>query len=174
MIYSGSLERLDFGDEDDKKGFYIVDIEGVSSGKKTSYEFQPIEGRRFLTIKVNLDIQETAPTEAVLAILNSYAGDIAGNIVRLEINLPQECDANLDEIRVRRALEGAYYLSVMKNIKRQLRPRMGDISVEMLTPEKAFKTYINLRRTDYSGELAARILETGTAIIKNSSDNTDS
>jgi exonuclease SbcD len=174
VIYSGSLERLDFGDEDDEKGFYLINIEGAVPGKKVSYEFQGIEGRRFLTIKADLDIQEMAPTEAVLAILDSYAGDISGNIVRLEINLPQECEATLDETRVRRALEGAYYLSIMKNIRRHLRPRMGSISVEMLTPEKAFKTYINLKRSDYSEDLAAKILETGMAIIKSSSDNPDS
>ncbi len=170
VIYSGSLERLDFGDEDDEKGFYLVDIECASPKNKTNYEFHGIEGRSFLTIKANLEMKDTEPTEAVLSILDSYAGDIPGNIVRLEINLSQEYEANLDETRVRRALEGAYYLSIMKNIKRQLRPRMGDISVEMLTPQKAFKTYIDLKRSDYSEETCAKILELGTTIIKTNSD----
>ena len=31
MIYSGSLERLEFSDENEEKGFYIIDIDFVES-----------------------------------------------------------------------------------------------------------------------------------------------
>ena len=67
VVYSGSLEKLDFGDEEDDKVFYIIDIETDASGKKkTSFAFHPTNGRRFLTIEVNLTVQETDPTAVVL------------------------------------------------------------------------------------------------------------
>jgi exonuclease SbcD len=174
VVYSGSLERLDFGDEDDEKGFYTVDIETSSQKRKTRYEFHCISGRRFVTIKIKLDNDELSPTEAVLAVLSSREQDITGNIVRLEIDLSQDCETELDESRVRHALERAYYLSIMKNIRRQLRPRMGDLGVEMLTPVKAFQTYIGLKKDDYPKEKADRLLELGEALIKTGRDNHDS
>ena len=57
VVYAGSLERLDFGEEADDKGFYLVEIEpDQPAGKRpVSFDFHPVTGRRFLTIKVNIE-----------------------------------------------------------------------------------------------------------------------
>ena len=56
VVYSGSLERVDFGEEADDKGFYVVDIEpGPRAGeRKVSYEFETVRGRSFRTVSVTL------------------------------------------------------------------------------------------------------------------------
>ena len=47
VVYAGSLERVDFGEEDDAKGFYVVDITaGKNSKRKISYKFHPVHARR--------------------------------------------------------------------------------------------------------------------------------
>ena len=52
VVYAGSLERIDFGEENDAKGFYVVDITDQEGGKrKVTYEFHPVNARRFLTIQ---------------------------------------------------------------------------------------------------------------------------
>ncbi|MEK7352974.1 MAG: exonuclease SbcCD subunit D, partial [Chloroflexota bacterium] len=55
VVYAGSLERVDFGEEADEKGFYVVDIEtDKQTGKplrqaqgerRVSFEFHPVTGR---------------------------------------------------------------------------------------------------------------------------------
>jgi len=55
VVYSGSLERLDFGDEGDEKGFYEIDIEPGPAPRKVRYQFHPIEARKFLTLEFEIE-----------------------------------------------------------------------------------------------------------------------
>ncbi len=50
MIYPGSLERIDFGEEQETKGFVIVDMDQQGS----RFEFVPLAARPFRTIRVDL------------------------------------------------------------------------------------------------------------------------
>ncbi len=61
VVYSGSMERVDFGEEGDEKGYYVVDITGEDGQRKTAYSFQPVRARRFLTLDVKLGEDELDP-----------------------------------------------------------------------------------------------------------------
>ena len=73
MVYAGSLERVDFGEENDEKGFYLVEIEpDPATGKRrVSFDFHPVNARRFLTISVTLEPQDTDPTAPCSRLLPS-------------------------------------------------------------------------------------------------------
>jgi exonuclease SbcD len=171
VVYAGSLERLDFGDEADEKGFYVVEIEHTAKQRWTQFEFHGIAGRRFLTVQVNLTSEDRDPTQTVLKVIESSSDEICGNIVRLEIALPQELEGRLDENRIRHAATEAYYFSIMKNVKRQTRPRLGDTSVETISPAEALRTFIDLKRDEYPKETARKIAELGAEIIKANRDS---
>jgi exonuclease SbcD len=66
IVYPGSLERIDFGEQNDKKGFVVVEIDEPSKDgvRAVRHEFHEVAARRFLTIKVNADLD--FPTEEVL------------------------------------------------------------------------------------------------------------
>jgi exonuclease SbcD len=119
LVYAGSLERLDFGDEGDEKGFYLVEISpGPSSGtRKTSFEFHPVTGRRFLTIRVDIEPQETEPMATVHKAIGRQV--ITDAIVRLQISLPQEIEGQVSDSELRNALKDAHYFTVTKDIKRE-------------------------------------------------------
>ena len=171
VVYAGSLERLDFGDENDEKGFYVVDIEHTLQKRWTSFEFRGIAGRRFLTVQVNLTSEDRDPNETVLKVIESSSDEICGNIVRLEIALPQELEGRLDENGLRQVATEAYYFSILKNVKRQARSRLGDASIETLSPTKALQTFIDFKHGEYSKENARKLAEFGTEIIRSNRDS---
>jgi len=164
VVYAGSLERLDFGDEGDDKGFYLVEIEPNSeTGKRrVSYKFQPISGRRFITIKASIEPQDLEPTLTVLkAIAQQKVGDA---IVRLQISLPQEIEGQIRDSDIRNALKEAHYYTIAKDIKRESRLRLGDRTAEEITPSQALKAYLDSIKV--SPERAKILLEYGERLIK--------
>ncbi|MGH2728414.1 MAG: metallophosphoesterase family protein, partial [Actinomycetota bacterium] len=100
--YSGSLDRVDFGEEGEDKGFYVFDLE---DGRLASEpHFEAVAARRFVT--VDATPATDAPTESVLAaVAKKYVADA---IVRVRISAPRELYAAVDLAAVRRALEPAY------------------------------------------------------------------
>ncbi|MCL2281175.1 MAG: exonuclease SbcCD subunit D [Dehalococcoidia bacterium] len=169
VVYSGSLERLDFGDENDEKGFYLVEIDCRDQKRNTTFTFQSVPGRRFFSIKATVSADDLAPTESVLKRLQAAAGDISGNIVRLELTIPQECIGRVDEPRLRQVVQSqlkASYFDISRSIIREARPRLGDVSVETLTPTQALETYLRLKSDNYSSATIAKLAEMGKDIIR--------
>ena len=100
--YSGSLERVDFGEEKEQKGFYVVDLE---DGRILAEpHFEPVRARAFVTVDATPATE--APTESVLAAVASR--DLADAIVRVRIRAPRDLYAAVDLDAVRGALEPAY------------------------------------------------------------------
>lgn len=168
VVYSGSLERLDFGEEGDEKGFYLVEI---ATGKETdkrevSFEFHQVSGRRFLTIEINIDPQEANPTETVLKAISEQQGKVKDAIIRLNISLSAELEAQLRDSDLRNALSEAYFFTIARDIKRETRLRLGNLAGEEITPLKALKAYIESKAPPYSPEQARTLLEYGERIIR--------
>jgi len=164
-IYAGSLERLDFGEEADDKGFYVVDIQPDRAGgkNKVSYQFQPVEGRRFLTISLTLEANDTDPTATVVRAIAAQAYKVADAIVRLQLTLPAEVEGQLSDTEIRDALREAHYFTVARDIKREVRLRIGNRAAEEITPIEALKAYLEQKKV--SAARAKTLLEYGERLI---------
>lgn len=148
VVYSGSLDRLDFGDEDDEKGFYLVDIrEDVSGKRSVGHEFHPVEGRRFLTISVTVEEQDPDPLATVLAEIERNQNEVVDAIIRLQLTIPASVSAQLPDVRLREALKTAYFLSITRDIRREARIRLGTRTAEGLTPLDALKLWLESKNT---------------------------
>ena len=70
VVYSGSPERIDFGEEKEEKGICLIEISAIShqsSDKfETKYKFIPTNSRKFLTITVDLKNEDPDPTQTIL------------------------------------------------------------------------------------------------------------
>ncbi|MBA7473951.1 3',5'-cyclic adenosine monophosphate phosphodiesterase CpdA [subsurface metagenome] len=166
VVYAGSLERLDFGDEKDDKGFYLVEIEpGSETGQRqVSYQFQPVSGRRFVTIKVDIELQDTEPTSTVLKAIAEKERQVADAIVRLQIGLPQEVEGQIRDSDIKNALKEAHYYAIVKDIKRESRLRLGHWAAEEITPTQALKAYLEEKK--YSRSYSELLLKYGEELIK--------
>ncbi len=166
VVYAGSLERLDFGDEKDDKGFYLVEIEpGSKTGQRqVSYQFQPVSGRRFVTIKVDIELQDTEPTSTVIKAIAEKESQVADAIVRLQIGLPQEVEGQIRDSDIKNALKEAHYYAIVKDIKRESRLRLGHWAAEEITPTQALKAYLEDKK--YSRSYSELLLKYGEELIK--------
>jgi exonuclease SbcD len=166
VVYAGSLERLNFSEEADEKGFYVVDIEpdGETGERRVSFKFHRLSGRRFLTIDANIEPGETDPTPVVIRAITEQAGNIGDSIVRLNISLPAELESELRDSDIRSALKEAHYFSIARDIKRETRLRLGQLAAEEITPLEALKAYLNSKKV--SPERAKTLLEYGARLIQ--------
>ena len=142
VVYSGSLERIDFGEENDDKGFCVIDLDTTAprGQRLVDFRFQPVNARRFLTIEVAVDADEDPTQEALKAIARR---DVADAIVRVRITMPQEVEAQLRENEVRDALASAHFVApIVRDVTRERRTRLGGASVEGLSPKEALRLYL--------------------------------
>lgn len=165
VVYAGSLERVDFGEEADAKGFYLVEIEPAqSSGQRVvSFDFHPVSGRRFLTISVNVESGDTDPTATVLRAVAEQETKINGAIVRLQVSLPSELELHFRDSDIREALKGAHYFTIARDIRRESRLRLGQFTAEEITPLEALKKYLETKKV--SPERATVLLEYGERLM---------
>ena len=68
VVYSGSLQRVDFSEEGDVKGFCVVDLDpSARQGQRmTNFEFHKLDARNFVTVDVSLETQDVDPTATVV------------------------------------------------------------------------------------------------------------
>jgi exonuclease SbcD len=137
IVYPGSLERIDFGEEGERKGFVMVEL----GRGRAHWEFVPVEARRFVTIR--MDVRQSAePMTEILDELEQHPVD--GAIVRVIIRATEAQEILLDEKPIRQALRGASYVaSIVRDIDRAQRHRLGGISAEELTPQEALEKYLD-------------------------------
>ena len=183
IVYSGSPQRIDFGEEKEEKGICLVNITSVipakagiyknngSSGPKSgmtydvTFQFIPTNARKFLTIEVNLKEDDQNPTQTILDEIKKY--DTSDKIVRLIINIPANCDSEIQMDKIKKALSSTHLIAgISRNVERLEREKIDlGKAVETLTPVAALKKYFESKKysTEKQKELekyAAQILET--------------
>jgi exonuclease SbcD len=170
VVYPGSLERLDFSEEEDDKGFYLVEIEpDKETGKRrVSFDFHPVTGRRFLTINISIETPDADPTSTVLRAIAEQEDRIRDAIVRLNISLPAETEGQLRDNDIRNMLKEAYYFTIAKDIQRETRLRLGKWTAEEIPPLDALKAYLESKKV--SPERAKLLLEYGEKLIQEQRD----
>jgi len=166
VIYAGSLERLDFSEEKDEKGFYVVEIEpDKETGKRhVSFDFHPVTGRRFLTVNIGVDSQDTDSTSTVLKAIAEQRENIGDAIIRLNISLPAEHEGQLRDNDIRNALAEAHYFTIARDIRRETRLRLGKWTAEEITPVEALKAYLESKKVP--PERAKILLQYGEKLIQ--------
>ncbi|MFQ6122741.1 MAG: exonuclease SbcCD subunit D, partial [Dehalococcoidales bacterium] len=166
VVYAGSLERLDFSEEEDEKGFYLVEIEpNQATGKReVTFNFHPVSGRRFLTISVTLEPQDADPTATVLKAIAEQEDKVGEAIVRLNLTMPAEIEGQLRDGDIRNALKEAHYFTIAREIRRETRLRLGKYTAEEITPLDALKAYLESKKV--SEERKKVLLEYGEKLIR--------
>ena len=143
VVYSGSLQRIDFGEEKDEKGFCVVDLDPASpvGSRLRNFEFQPVQARDFLTIAVKVPTGDSDPTDTVVQAISKH--DVREAIVRVSITLPSELEGHLRDGDIRDALKDAHFVaSIAKERLDRPQARLGQAYSKGLDPKDALKLYL--------------------------------
>ncbi len=134
IVYPGSLERIDFGEEADPKGFCWVEL---AQGAST-WRFVPVQARPFRTVEADVR-RAPDPTAAVLAAIE--ARDVADAIVRVQIKLREGQEGAPRQREIEAALGQANLAVINKEIENETRiPGVG-ANPESLTPLQWIERY---------------------------------
>jgi exonuclease SbcD len=135
-VYPGSIERIDFGEAKERKGFVLAEI----SKGYTQWEFVPLKTRRFLDISVDTP-EANAFMQDIMAQLPE-PDHVRGAICRLQLTYPVDWEPLLDEKQLIDYFEHAFSLQIQKRRLSEKRARLGDtVAVESLSRMQLLDTY---------------------------------
>ncbi len=173
MVYPGSIERIDFGEINETKGYVMVSF----AGKHATWEFRPLPARRFVHLSVDVR-QHDDPMDAVMAFVER--ADITSAIVRITvtIDIDQRALLRANIIRARLDTLGAAHVArVDFDVVAPAAATQVTIEYEgdMPTHHVALERYIG--QQGFTADEARALLELGNQIIdivrtKDTSDTT--
>ncbi|MFN6567641.1 exonuclease SbcCD subunit D [Dendronalium sp. ChiSLP03b] len=158
VIYPGSIERVDFSEEKEDKGYVMIELERGS----VKWEFCPLPVRTFRTIEVDVSKADD-PQAALMKAIAKY--DIQDAVVRLIYKLRSEQLDIIDNASLHTALNSAHTYTIQPELISQLaRPRIPELSASSsIDPMEALKTYLN-NREDLK-DIAASMLEAAEKLL---------
>ncbi|MCP4357849.1 MAG: exonuclease SbcCD subunit D [Chloroflexi bacterium] len=136
VVYPGSIERIDFGEVREKKGFVLAEI----NKGHTSWEFCELQTRRFI------DPDPITPSaDSFMADILSQlpaADAVTDAICRVRLTYPRDQEPLLDDKAIYDHLQNAFEVHIRKHHLVEKRSRLGDTAaVEEMTPEQLLETY---------------------------------
>jgi exonuclease SbcD len=144
VVYSGSLERIDFGEEGDPKGFVWVELERG----RAHWDFVEVNCRPFVTLRA--DVRGSGdPNRVVLDIIRQH--NLYEAVVRLIITADPEADLLLQDRDIHQALRDSgvnHVAGIQHHVERPARLRLGT-SPEGLTPDELLERYLVSREIPY-------------------------
>ncbi|NWG15851.1 MAG: exonuclease SbcCD subunit D [Chloroflexi bacterium] len=159
VVYSGSIERIDFGEEGDPKGFCWVEL----ARGETVWTFVELAARPFVTLRADLK-NAANPTDHAIKLIGQY--NLREAIVRLIFDLSPETEARLNENVLRDELKRAgvfQVAAIRKQVEQPARARLG-AGPEGLTPAELLEHYLISK--EVPPERRRELLDTAAGIFE--------
>lgn len=108
VVYSGSIERIDFTEEKEKKGFVLGELSSSEDGWKCEFEFMETPARKFVTIEIGEDDKDEGGGVRPGRFLPE---DTADAIVRVRYEVSGPGD-EIDEKKIKEIFRQAHSLKI--------------------------------------------------------------
>jgi exonuclease SbcD len=136
VVYAGSIDRVDFGERHEPRGFCLVRLRRGEA----HYEFVGIPGTRpFIEIDVEADGDD--PTETILAAIAAHS--LRGAVVRLTYHVAEERATLVRDRALREALAPAFMVAGVRRDVRRTRAQRSRVLSEALDPATALALYLD-------------------------------
>ena len=132
VVYPGSIERVDFSEEQEEKGFVLVEVDRGS----TMLEFCPLPVRSFCTIDIDLTASDDPHSDLLAAIEEKPIEDA---VVRVLYQIrPEQLDL-IDDSDLHTVLSIAHTYTIQAGLISQMsRSRLPELGVEPLDALRAY------------------------------------
>ncbi|MFO7166948.1 MAG: exonuclease SbcCD subunit D [Chloroflexota bacterium] len=165
VVYAGSIERIDFGEEHEDKGCVLVEL----AKGATRWRFHKLAARPFVTIEV--DVRDTPDPQArVMTAIERREVRDAVVRVKVEARAAEAGQLRAEEIRERLEELGAFFIAAVAiEVERTTRTGRlagydGDL-LEGLTPRKALELYLRTKTPPISEERIAALLSAADELL---------
>jgi exonuclease SbcD len=161
IVYPGSIERIDFGEAKEHKGFVVAEV----SRGHTDWDFVGLKTRRFLDMKIDTQDADTFMADIMKQLPDSET--VAGAVCRVQLTYPRDWESLLDEKTIQDHFSEALSVQIQKHRQLDKRTRLGDtLAVESMTPQELLDTYwktigLDVDEAEVMQQLAAEILVDG-------------
>jgi exonuclease SbcD len=166
VVYSGSPERVDFGERKEEKGFCLVTIHEKGT---TSHEFIQIPTRPFIQVEVYLEGNEQH-TEQIITELQKY--DLHNAVVKIVYHVPPQVKEVVDLAKLKQICADAHHLVGIFPIKKPVvREQRAAVNVSMDLP--TLLTHYSLVKQEIKPRLDAMLKKLHTLLeeIESSSNS---
>jgi exonuclease SbcD len=161
IVYPGSIERVDFSEEKEDKGYILLELEKG----RADWQFCALPVRPFVTIAV--DVSEAADPQGMIeAAIGKKT--ITDAVVRLRYQIrPEQLEA-IDLSALKTALQLAHSFTLQSELVSQLaRPRLPELGLgQSLNPMDALTTYLYNR--DDLKDIREAMLEAANRLLDGS------
>jgi exonuclease SbcD len=135
VVYAGSVERVDFGEERQPKGFCWVEL----SVEGASWRYIRLPARRFLTVRV--DVREADdPLARIEQQITQH--ELVGAVVRLVVQMTPEQEPGIRDADLTPLLAGAFYAQINREVDRTARDRLEGLEPDAMTPVHLLRRYL--------------------------------
>ncbi len=149
IVYPGSIERIDFGEANEAKGFVLAQV----SRGETAWQFVPLQTRPYVDMTI-----DTPHAESFMADVRRQlpvSDRVRGAVCRLRFSYPRDWEQLFDESAIRDHFAEAFELKLVKHHQFSQRSRLGDhLSIETMAPEELLELHWRDLEID-EGEIAA-------------------
>jgi exonuclease SbcD len=166
VIYSGSIEKMDFGELKDTKGFVLAKVER----KATTYTFHPLQGRKYLSTEIKISEQDGI-NEAIFKRMPAQES-LKDAIYRLVLTYPRKWEVLIDEHAIREHADSAFEFYLVRNPHSESRVHLPDsIQLGQMAPVDLLDLYWKSIHMD---EVQTKELQRMAIAIINSSERNES
>ena len=136
IVYPGSIERVDFGELRETKGFVVAE---VRSGE-TRWEFVPLNTRRFLSYAIEPQSADSF-MEDVMAQL-PQEDEVVEAICRVQISYPRDWETLIDESAIAARFDKALSFQLHKLRQAEQRARLSaEGGLDNIDPQDLLQMY---------------------------------
>jgi exonuclease SbcD len=151
IVYAGSVERIDWGEREEQKGFISVNT------KDKSWNFVKLETRPMVKLELDLTSSQNPTND----IIEGLPDDMEGILLRLFLKGPEGLRNKINEKKVADALSTAFFHEVRWEEFREEKAGYSEFTVD---PHELFQRFVSLNYSKHPDK--EKLLEYGSEVLK--------